>query len=648
MGAMTPIRRVLVANRGEIAIRIARGARAAGIVPLGIYSDADRDALYVGAMDDALRVGPATAAQSYLAIDRVVAAAVELNADAVHPGYGFLSERAEFAAAVRDAGLVFVGPTPEAIAQMGDKSEAKRRARAHGVPVVPGYDGDDLSPERLRAEAQRIGTPLIVKASAGGGGRGMRVVDDLAHFDEALGAAKREALAAFGDDRVLLERYVARPRHVEFQILADRFGKTIHLGERECSIQRRHQKIIEEAPSLALDPELRERMGSAAIAVARSVAYTNAGTVEFLLDGDGAFYFLEMNARLQVEHPVTELVHGVDLVALQFSIANGEPLVLEQHAVAACGWAIEARVNAEDPAGGYLPSSGTIARFDIPEDSGARFDVGYAAGSEVSVYYDSLLGKIIAHGADRVRAIHTLADALARVRIDGIATNLPLLRAIANDPAFRAGDTTTAYLSERALALEAALAPADDDGVLLALAAFLEMPGAWRIGRVGIPLRLVEGGRTIALVASRGAGEHGWRVGGDLACDVTIEWAAGRAVVVRDGRRITGSTRVAGSEIAVVREGRTATFALAPPPALGAASAARGTALGAVTSPMPGKIVKIAVCPGDVVAERDLLVVLEAMKMEHRIEAMRPGTVGEIAVAEGALVAGGATLMELA
>jgi len=644
---MNHLARVLIANRGEIAVRVARGARAAGIVPLGIYSDADSDALHVGAMDDAVRVGPSPAAQSYLDITRVLAAAHEMQADAIHPGYGFLSERAEFARAVVDAGLVFVGPTPAAIAMMGDKTEAKRRARAHGVPVVPGYDGDDLSLETLRTEALRIGTPLLVKASAGGGGRGMRVVDDIALFDEALAAAKREALAAFGDERVLLERYVARPRHIEFQILADRYGKTLHLGERECSIQRRHQKIFEEAPSLALDRDLRERMGRAAIAVARSVDYTNAGTVEFLLDANDDFYFLEMNARLQVEHPVTELVHGVDLVALQFAIANGEPLGLEQRDIVATGWAIEARLNAEDAANGYLPSSGTIACFDIPSDPNVRFDVGYARGSNVSIYYDSLLGKIIARGSDRADAIANLSGALGRMRVDGVTTNLSLLRAIADDPAFAAGDTTTAYLHERADALEAAMAAASDNVLLLAIAAALGTPRAWRIASVGIPLRLTEGSRTIAIVASRGTDANAWRIAGDLTCAVTVEHSRERTVVHYDGRRIVGSTSLRENEIAVEHAGRAYRFALAPPPVLGAASAVRGNAHGAVTSPMPGKIVKIAVRAGDIVDERDLLFVLEAMKMEHRIEAPRPGTVGGISVTEGGLVMGGATLLEL-
>jgi len=644
---MRRIARVLIANRGEIAVRIARGARAGGIVALGVYSDADRDALHVRAMDDAVRIGPAPAAESYLSIERIIAAARTLGADAVHPGYGFLSERAEFARAVGDAGLVFVGPSPEAIAQIGDKTQAKRRARAHGVPVVPGYDGDDLSLATLRAEATRIGTPLLVKASAGGGGRGMRAVAALADFDDALEAAKREALAAFGDDRVLLERYVARPRHVEFQIVADHLGTTIHLGERDCSIQRRYQKIFEEAPSPALDPATRERMGAAAVAVARSVGYTNAGTVEFLLDADGAFYFLEMNARLQVEHPVTELVYGVDLVTLQFAIASGERLPLAQSDVVARGWAIEARLNADDPTTG-LPAGGTIARFDLPAEPALRFDLGYECGSEVSIHYDSLLGKIIAHGADRAAAVALLARTLAAMRIDGIATNLPLLRAVACDHAFRSGETTTAFLTERAEALAAAMAPAGDDVVLLAVARALALPGAWRMAQVGIPLRFVEGGRTLALVASRAASAQTWLLSGDLTCELTIAANDRHVVVMCDGRRIAGRADVNDTEIAIDYGERTYRFTSAPSPALATTGDRATKTRGAVTSPMPGKIVKIAVAAGDRVAERDLLFVLEAMKMEHRIEATHAGTVGEIVLREGSVVSGGAVLVELA
>ena len=443
------IRRLLIANRGEIAIRIARGAREMGISPVGVYSDADEHALFRDAMDASVRIGPGPAGESYLDGEKIVAAAKTLGADAIHPGYGFLSERASFAQLVVDSGLVFVGPTPDAIAAMGSKIEAKRRVREFGVPVVPGYEGDDQSAERLRAEAKRIGTPLLIKASAGGGGRGMRVVDDLRSFDESLASARREAKAAFGDDAVLLERYLRRPRHVEFQILADAHGTTVHLGERECSIQRRHQKVLEEAPSVALDPGLRARMGEAAVNAARSVGYTNAGTAEFMLDEDGAFYFLEMNARLQVEHPVTELVYGVDLVHEQLRVANGERLRLTQEALVPRGWSIEARLNAEDPAHDFLPQSGTIAAFDVPRAPGVRLDTGFRAGNEVPVYYDSMLAKIIVWGADRAAAIARMDATLRETTVAGVATNLPLLRAIVADDAYRAGDTTTRFLDER-------------------------------------------------------------------------------------------------------------------------------------------------------------------------------------------------------
>jgi 3-methylcrotonyl-CoA carboxylase alpha subunit len=639
-----PIRRLLVANRGEIAVRIARAAREAGIVPLGIYSEADAHAYHLEFMDDAACVGPAPAAESYLDIERVIRAARELRADAVHPGYGFLSEREPFARAVRDAGLIFVGPTPEAIAAMGDKIEAKRRAREHDVPVVPGYDGADQSRETLRAEAERIGMPVLVKASAGGGGRGMRVVADLTQFDEALESAKREALGAFGDDTVLLEKYLVRPRHIEFQILADAHGNTIALGERECSIQRRHQKVVEEAPSVALDAELRERMGAAAVRAARSVAYTNAGTVEFLLDENGDFYFLEMNARLQVEHPVTELVYGLDLVRLQFAIASGARLELAQRDVVARGWAIEARVNAEDPDNGYLPATGTIERFDPPSGPGIRLDAGVRAGSEVSIYYDSMLAKLIAFGPDRESAVARLNAALETFRIDGVRTNLPLLLAIARNAAFRAGDTTTAFLVEQATLLSSATAAEPEEAVLIAIAAVLCDPRAWRIGHAGIPVRLVAARGTIAVSGSQRAA-FVWQLSGDRNGEVELEVADDRIVVRMEGKRWAGRTTVDPAGVAVVYDARTYRFPFAPPPALGAATASGG--LGAIVSPMPGKIVKVEVRPGDTVLERDLLVVLEAMKMEHRIEATRDGVVKSVAVAPGALVAGGATLVEL-
>jgi 3-methylcrotonyl-CoA carboxylase alpha subunit len=624
------IARLLIANRGEIAVRVARGARELGISPVGVYSDADARALFRDALDASVRIGPGPASESYLDGERIVAAAKTLGADAIHPGYGFLSERAPFARMVVDAGLVFVGPAPDAIAAMGSKIDAKRRVREFGVPVVPGYDGDDQSEARLRAEAEQIGTPLLIKASAGGGGRGMRVVVDLAQFSEALASAKREAKAAFGDDTVLLERYLHRPRHVEFQILADAHGTTVHLGERECSIQRRHQKVLEEAPSVALDPALRARMGEAAVNAARSVGYTNAGTAEFMLDEDGAFYFLEMNARLQVEHPVTELVYGVDLVHEQLRVANGERLRFTQEQLVPRGWAIEARLNAEDPAHDFLPQSGTITAFDVPRAPGVRLDAGFRAGDEVPVYYDSMLAKIIVWGADRAAAIARMAVTLRDTTVAGIATNLPLLRAIVADDAYRAGDTTTRFLEERMPMFGLGETHADGATKRRVAAAVLARDGAWRLGGVGVPLAFAVDGATVRADASFASGQ--WNLAGDVA-----------GTLVADARDATydegGGT--------VVVDGRTVRWTIPAPPSADAEHSAHAAASGDVTAPMPGKIVSVAVEPGATVEQRALLVVLEAMKMEHRIEAPVAGTVKDVRVKPGHLVKSGATLMTI-
>jgi 3-methylcrotonyl-CoA carboxylase alpha subunit len=624
------IQRLLIANRGEIAIRIARGAREMGISPVGVYSDADEHALFREAMDDSIRIGPGPASESYLDGEKIVAAAKTLRADAIHPGYGFLSERASFAQLVVDNGLVFVGPTPASIAAMGSKIEAKRRVREFGVPVVPGYEGDDQSPERLRAEASRIGTPLLIKASAGGGGRGMRVVDDLGRFDEALASARREAKAAFGDDAVLLERYLRRPRHVEFQILADSHGATVHLGERECSIQRRHQKVIEEAPSVALQPGLRARMGEAAVNAARSVGYTNAGTAEFMLDADGSFYFLEMNARLQVEHPVTELVYDVDLVHEQLRIANGERLRFTQDELTPRGWAIEARLNAEDPAHDFLPQSGTIAAFDVPRAPGVRLDAGFRAGSEVPVYYDSMLAKIIVWGTDRAAAIARMDATLRETRVAGIATNLPLLRAIVADEAYRAGDTTTSFLDERLARFRLGEPRADDATKRRVASAMLARESGWRLARSGVALAFVVDGTPVRAHATfAGAG---WTLGGDLTGEVAPD--------LRDATFDEGG----GS---VVVDGRTARWTFPQPPSADAEHSAHAAASGDVTSPMPGKIISVNVEPGANVEQRALLVVLEAMKMEHRIEAPVAGTVKDVLVTAGQLVTSGAKLISI-
>ena len=610
------IRRLLVANRGEIAIRIARAAREMEISPLGIYSDADANALHLRAMEASARIGPPPALESYLDIEAIVGAARTLRADAVHPGYGFLAESAAFAKAVREAGLTFVGPSTEAIAAMGSKIEAKKRVRKHGVPTIPGYDGDDQSDDRLLAEAKKIGAPVLVKASAGGGGRGMRVVEDLAGFTEALASARREAQSAFGDARVLLERYLRRPRHIEVQILADSHGATVHLGERECSIQRRHQKILEEAPSVAIDDALRARLGQAAIAAARSVGYVNAGTVEFLLDENAHFYFLEMNTRVQVEHPVTELAYGVDIIRAQIEIANGEPLRAEcKRDMAPRGWAIEVRLYAEDPST-FLPSSGTIARWVPPEGPGVRVDSGVTTGSEVGLWYDPMLAKIIAWAGSRDAAIRRLACALDELQIAGVRTNLPLLQWILADEAFRGGATSTSFLDDR---LPHGFSPpaVDDAHVLRAAAAALRDGAAWRVGSTGIPLNLIVEDRNVHLTASLIEGDR-YRIDGDvrgeLAIDATVPVA----------------------------------YRFAPPPGLRAHAGTTQAASGSVVAPMPGKIVSIAVKSGQKVDERALLIVLEAMKMEHRIEAPLAGTIGEIAVETGAVVAAGDRLVTIA
>ncbi|MEO7201394.1 MAG: acetyl-CoA carboxylase biotin carboxylase subunit, partial [Candidatus Tumulicola sp.] len=483
------IARVLIANRGEIAVRIARGAREMGIVPLGIYSEADAEAYHLEFMDDARCVGPAPATESYLDIEAVVAAGVAMRADAVHPGYGFLSERAAFARAVAAAGMTFVGPSPEAMAAMGSKIEAKRRVRKSGVPTVPGYDGDDQSLETLRAQAGQMGFPVLIKASAGGGGRGMRVVESLAAFDDALAAAQREAQSAFGDHAVLLEKYLIDPRHIEFQVLADAHGTTIHLGERECSIQRRHQKIVEEAPSVALSPELRAVMGASAVAAAQSVGYVNAGTCEFMLDSSGNYYFLEMNTRLQVEHPVTELVYGIDLVHWQLRIASGERLTISQDDVRPRGWSVETRIYAEDPANHMLPSTGTIEHWIPPEGPGIRLDSGVAAGSDVSVYYDPMLAKLIVYGSDRAAAIARMDAALDDFVVDGVRTNIPLLSWIVRDQAFRDGATTTGFLAERLDESIFTKPQTPPDAALLCCAALLlDGLAPWRVAGVGMPI----------------------------------------------------------------------------------------------------------------------------------------------------------------
>ncbi|MBM4186565.1 MAG: acetyl-CoA carboxylase biotin carboxylase subunit [Gemmatimonadetes bacterium] len=442
------IQRVLVANRGEIALRIIRACHEEGLEAVAVYSDADRSAPYVRAADLAVHLGPAPAAQSYLVIDKLVAAARSSGAQAIHPGFGFLSERAPFARAVEEAGLVFVGPPASAIEAMGDKTEARRRMEAAGVPVVPGAMAAVSDPAVAASLADSLGYPVLVKAAAGGGGKGMRVVREAADLAPALVSAASEAQKAFGDPAVYLEKFIERPRHVEIQILADG-RRTIHLGERECSVQRRHQKLLEEAPSVAVTPALRERMGAAAVAAAKAVGYRSAGTCEFLLAADGSFYFLEMNTRIQVEHPVTELVYGVDLVREQLRIARGLEMSVADGPLVPRGWAIECRITSEDPANGFLPSTGRIAFLRAPAGPGVRWDSGVETGDEVTLYYDSMLAKLIVHGASRAAAIGRMERALRELVVVGVATNQPFHLRLLADQAFREGAIDIQFLERR-------------------------------------------------------------------------------------------------------------------------------------------------------------------------------------------------------
>ena len=466
------IESVLVANRGEIALRVVRGARELGIRAVAVYSDADRAAPHVLQADEAYRLGPAPASESYLDAGKMLAVARRARAEAVHPGYGFLAERGDFAEAVAQAGLVFVGPPAAAVRAMGNKTEARRRMKEAGVPVIPGTDAPMDSWEEAREAVAKTGFPAILKAAAGGGGKGMRVVGAPDEVRSAFEAAVREAEAAFGDGRVYVERFLERPRHVEVQVFADAAGGAVHLFERECSVQRRHQKLLEEAPSPLLTPKERERMGEAAVRAARAVDYVGAGTVEFLCQ-DGEFYFLEMNTRLQVEHPVTEMVTGVDLVEWQFRVASGEALPLRQAELALRGHAVECRITAESPFDGFLPATGTVTDLALPGGPGVRWDGGVARGTEIGLHYDSLLGKLVTHGRDRDEAVRRMKGALKELRIGGVSTSAPLLARVLDEPDFLAGRLSTAYLDDHP-ALFDDEPPDSERWALAAAAALLE------------------------------------------------------------------------------------------------------------------------------------------------------------------------------
>jgi 3-methylcrotonyl-CoA carboxylase alpha subunit len=640
---------VLVANRGEIAIRVMRTCRRLGLRTVAVSSDADAHSRHVAAADVAIHIGPSPARESYLNRERILDAAAESGARAIHPGYGFLSENADFAQAVLDAGLVWIGPPPDAMRALGDKARAKALAERHGVPLLTGYHAEDQSPQTLRAHAERIGFPVLIKASVGGGGRGMRVVERADEFESALEAARREAMASFGDDRVLLERFVRRPRHIEVQILGDAHGNLIHLGERECSIQRRHQKLIEESPSPAVNAALRQRMGDAALRLARAAGYSNAGTVEFLLEPDGTFSFLEVNARLQVEHPVTEAITGLDLVELQLRVAAGEPLGLSQRDVTFDGHAIEARVIAEDPLAGFLPSSGKLEHFEHP--SFVRVDTWVADGTTVSPYYDSLLAKVIAHAPSRLEAVHELADALQEMRVDGIRNNVDLLLAALQTPAFGSGDLHTDFLFEHHVLEDLAVVPLEVLAAVSALDHLQPVTGdpwtartAWRLARVDQPAAWVRAGVS-----------HNARVSADFEGSISVA-CDGRSVSVR--RVSEGRLLVDGESVSVwdhgdwrVAEwhGRAYRLERAQPLSVESTAASAGSVggEGVLSAPMPGRIVKVAVAEGTPVVQNQPLVVLEAMKMEHVVEAPHGGVVTEVCVHEGDQVASGARLLTI-
>ncbi|KJY43521.1 acetyl-COA carboxylase [Streptomyces sp. NRRL B-1568] len=671
---------VLVANRGEIAVRVIRTLRSLGIRSVAVFSDADAGARHVREADTAVRIGPAAAAESYLSIPRLLEAAARSGAQAVHPGYGFLAENAAFARACTEAGLAFIGPPAEAIELMGDKIRAKETVRAAGVPVVPGSTGSGLTDAELAAAAREIGMPVLLKPSAGGGGKGMRLVRDEALLGEEIAAARREARGSFGDDTLLVERWVDRPRHIEIQVLADGHGHVIHLGERECSLQRRHQKIIEEAPSVLLDEATRAAMGEAAVSAARSCGYRGAGTVEFIVPGDdpSSYYFMEMNTRLQVEHPVTELITGLDLVEWQVRVAAGEKLGLAQEDVMLSGHAVEARICAEVPARGFLPSAGTVLALREPVGEGVRVDSGLSAGTEVGTSYDPMLAKVIAHGPDRATALRRLRAALAETVVLGVETNTGFLRRLLAHPDVASGALDTGLVDRE---VEGLLEPAVPEEVYAAAAlvrqAALEpdasggwtdpfsVPSGWRLGDdpAWTPHHFRVPGQDPVTVRVRGRAEKaevwaGVPQGGTGGHTATTDPHPGNEPAPRTGFQAGWLTPAHNVGVLTWR-GLTHRFTLTTGPegvwlardgdswhvtahdpvetALRGGSAAAHA--GALTAPMPGTVTVVKAAVGDLVTAGQSLLVVEAMKMEHVIAAPHDGTVTELDVTAGGTVA---------
>jgi 3-methylcrotonyl-CoA carboxylase alpha subunit len=637
---------VLVANRGEIAVRIFRTCRELGIKSIAVYSEADEHAMHRRLADESYLLGPPPAPESYLNVGRLVEVIERSGAEAVHPGYGFLSESAQFARAVESAGAVWVGPPPDSMDAVGYKVRAKELARSAGVPTIPGYDGEDE--DRLAEEADLIGFPVLVKASAGGGGRGMRAVTRQRDFAEAVRGARREAEAAFGDGSVFLEKLLEDPRHVEVQVIGDQQGNVLHLFERECSIQRRHQKVIEEAPSPALDQDLRNSICSAAVRFASEAGYHNAGTVEFLLDGD-QFYFLEMNARLQVEHPVTELVTGFDLLHLQLTVAAEEPLRLTQDDVTLRGSAIEARIYAEDEQG--MPSGGLLETFSPPEGAGVRNDAGFEVGDEVPINYDAMLAKLIVYAPDRPSAVRRLRRSLTDYEILGPSSNLPLLRRIAAHPAFEAGETTISFLEANNITEPQPERPVPREAMILASAAELHrIPSSSDPFAAG-PWRLL-GATTLEYdehrVEAERAGPGRFRITaeGEESIVEVLYSGDGRIRALIDEEDLEAEILLGPEEVLISLRGETHTLRKPKPPAvdetgLGADAAA------SLTAPMPGTVVKVLVEEGQEVEEGQLLLILEAMKMEQPVSTPHAGVVHSLPFDEGSLVPGGAVLAEV-
>ena len=629
---------LLIANRGEIACRIARTAKRLGLRVIAVYSDADEDAPHVRVADEALRLGPAPANESYLKAGRILALAKEHGADAIHPGYGFLSENADFAAMCAEAGIAFVGPPPDAIRAMGLKDRAKALMRDAGVPVVPGYDGDNQNADFLRRKAYEIGYPVLVKAVAGGGGKGMRLVAKAKDFDGALEGAKREAAASFGNDRVLLEKFVAAPRHIEVQVFADGQGNVVHLFERDCSLQRRHQKVIEEAPAPGMSPEVRSAMGEAACAAARAVGYEGAGTVEFIVDGSNGlqvdgFFFMEMNTRLQVEHPVTEAITGLDLVEWQLRVASGETLPKRQDELTITGHAVEARVYAEDPANGFMPSPGMVHLAEFPEGVGIRVDAGVEKGFAIPQHYDPMIAKVIAHAESRDAALDRLSDALGDTHVAGPRTNIAFLRACLADASFRSAEFDTGLIDRKLDTLApqivveeadfAAAAAAFDEQRRARDAAHAQRAGGdprspWSVAddfRIG-----PKPSRTTAIETD---GQRSDVQVGSPAKDRRVVLVEDAAYVLHAGRQVVMRTP---------REG---------------AGAANEDGDGNVRTPMSGRVVQILVEEGSAVEQGAPLFVVEAMKMEHVVKSAVVGTVSAVEAATGDQVSDGAVVVRI-